>query len=119
MSLLVWRRTTCHRSAAAGYVLSNPIYSGLLVTGMRSEGKFFVLKGNEPERRKNPPKTESGEIRVVWKPESDWIKKEGAVEPLIDQALFDRVQARLAQAKRPPAETGRRSWQTRRRRRWM
>ena len=70
-----WAKTTVYQ------ILSNPIYLGKLVS-QRYKTKSFKDK------------------RIVQRPEEEWITVENTHEPLVDQATFDTVQARI-QIKQP------------------
>ncbi|MGI5883854.1 MAG: recombinase family protein [Candidatus Spyradocola sp.] len=67
---------------SVGYVLTNEVYIGNLVQGKYGSASYKT-KINKP------------------RPKAQWIRVEGTHEPVVERALWDRVQARLAQRTKP------------------
>ena len=76
------KNSTMWRYPAISGMLSNAMYIGNMIQG-RSGSISYKTKEVKP------------------RPKSDWYVVEGTHEPIIDRALWDRVQARLAEHAKP------------------
>jgi site-specific DNA recombinase len=68
--------------------LKNPQYTGAIVWGRRSQGKYNRITGA-------PGRADGGKPMVANDP-SDWFVRPGSHEALVSQEVFDRVQRRLS-----------------------
>jgi len=81
-------------------ILQNDVYIGRLVYNRRTESKHFRQTAEGPEAR--PKNAEKLEMR----PEADWIVQDDAFPALVDKAIFDKAQSRIARRK-PTSGRGR------------
>jgi hypothetical protein len=85
-------------------MLINDAYLGTHTWNRRSQGAFFcVIDGLVAERPKGD------RDKRTYNTKDQWIRREGAHEPIIDRPTFDKAAAMLARNKdRPAASRGRR-----------
>ncbi len=76
------KNSTLWRYSAIADMLTNEMYIGNMVQG-RYGSVSYKTKQNRP------------------RPKSEWYRVEGTHEPIIDRALWDRVQSRIAQRAKP------------------
>ena len=84
-------------AASIKAILENQSYAGTLTWSKRRQGKYhFVAAGQVQEReRSEVALSPTGKARAIDNPKEAWIVVENAHEPLIDKAVFERVQAKL------------------------
>ncbi len=84
-------------AASIKAILENRNYTGTFTWAKRREGKYHsVTAGTVRERDRAEVRLSSaGKPLAVDNPREAWIVVENAHEPLIEKALFERVQARL------------------------
>jgi DNA invertase Pin-like site-specific DNA recombinase len=79
-----WGKTTVHN------ILTNHVYAGCYVWGKVPQGRYFRCNGAEVVsvgRQK---------AKSSRRPPKDWLVIQGQHEPLVDPAVFDKVQEQLA-----------------------
>lgn len=89
-------------AASIKAILENQNYCGTFTWAKRREGKYHrVAAGQICERdRAEITLSSAGKPLATDNPREAWIVVEGAHDPLIDKAIFHRVQAKLQQRKR-------------------
>jgi DNA invertase Pin-like site-specific DNA recombinase len=89
-------------AASIKAILENHNYCGTFTWAKRREGKYHsVAAGHIRERdRAEVTLSPAGKPLATDNPREAWIVVEGAHEPLIDKATFERVQAKLQRRKR-------------------
>jgi DNA invertase Pin-like site-specific DNA recombinase len=93
------RRVTKWGRQGVKDILENPHYVGDHVWGKAGQGKYYRLVAGVSTEASDVARTKTGKPRKLWNTDG-LINHRDAHEGLIDRALWDRVQAKLAARRR-------------------